>query len=272
MKIEKWFEHLGKFGLQAVPFHGITPEGGCTCGINACKDPGDHPLSGFFLEMFTEGRLPYVNVAIEQADGIVLVEVTKAGRGAWAGMKGQHNIRKTWVCQGPRGGWVVFFKRPTDPLLHEPWDKDDGVSVRRSPVLIPPSLRPSGERVKWIVAPWECKLGSIPGSILAYTTRMGATVAPRPEHNSATRNFVRRAWWSQEGKMKEEERTAYVLDQAQRFNSESLPALSANLVRDIVIRTIAELKKIEPVPEKVNEVLSLFGPEAEVADHLSHRE
>lgn len=68
------------------------------------------------------------------------------------------------------------------------------------------------------------------------------------------------------------ERTEYVMDQAQKFNAESLPSLSVALTRDIVNSTIAELKDLEPVPDEVDEVMSLFGPETEVVDHLSYRE
>ena len=139
MSMSKWFKHLEKFGLKTIPWHGIKPDGSCTCLIKGCTNKGDHPLSGFSLEAFEEDRWPYANIAIDAGEGVAVLEVTKDGRDGWSELKERHGIKKTWVAKGSNGSWLVFFRRPTDLLSVRPWG--NGMSIRKDPILAPPSLR-----------------------------------------------------------------------------------------------------------------------------------
>ena len=273
VKIEKWFELLKKHGLETIPFHGICPDGSCTCGLNACLNKGDHPLGGFSLEMFDEGRWPYTNIAIDASERIAVLEVTAKGRDPWAKLREEHDIQKTWVASS-NGSWLVFFRRPMNLLSVRPWG--EGMAIRRDPILVAPSLRPDGKRLQWIVAPWECKLSPIPESLLSICTSKGGAKAPSLKDHSATRSFIRKMWWSQNGNLSNEERRIFVLAKAEEFNKNSLPPLTSEVVHEVVRSTLQVLEDhtrgLGPVPKEVNEVVSLFGPGTEVVDHLSYRE
>ena len=271
MSMDKWFKHIQKFGLKTIPWHGIKPDGSCTCLIKGCTNKGDHPLGGFSLEAFEEGRWPYVNIAIDACEGVAVLEVTKEGRESFSELKERHNIQKTWVAKGSGGSWLVFFKRPTDLLSVRPWG--NGMSIRKDPILAPPSLLPDGKRLQWIVAPWECKLGSIPGSLLVIVASLGSP--PRKGH-SATAEFIKEAYWAQEGKHwrlgSAKGRMACLLKKAAEFNKKSNPSIPENELWKLVESTVAEIEvsNLPPVPKEAVRAASLFG--GEIVEHLRHRE
>ena len=268
MSMDKWFKHLEKFGVKTIPWHGVRPNGSCTCLIKGCTNKGDHPLEGFSLEAFEEDRWPYANIAIDACEGVAVLEVTKDGRENWSELKEKHGIKKTWVAKGSSGSWLVFFKRPTDLLSVRPWG--NGMSIRKDPILAPPSLRPDGKRLQWIVAPWECKLASIHGSLLVLVANQSRQ--PRGDQ-SATREFVRRTYFSQEGKHESpKDRMECVLKKTINFNKDNCPSISEGDLYNLVEGTIQGIldSNLPPVPQQAIEAASLLG--GEIVDHLTYRE
>jgi len=275
--MEKWYTYLKQF-LPVVPWHGIRPDGVCTCGIRSCTSPGDHPIRDEFPDCEMAWELPYGNIAIDpNEEEVCMIEVTRDGRKTWQDLKEKHSIRRTWVCEGPKESWLIFFK--FFPELNVMADWGVGVDVRASYALAPPSLRPDGSRVKWLIGPDECELGIIPGSLKVLVSnpeplkkKSGITWrdAARIDavKSTAAETYIRRLFWSQEGKLSGEERREWVTEQALRFNTESTPPMRRTKFSEIISKVISDCESSTPIPKIATEAMKLFN--GHIVDHIGN--
>ena len=266
--MKKWRNYTQRF-LNVTPWHGIGHDGACTCGIGSCLDPGAHPLNEYAQELYDEGKLP-ANLAIVPSGDFIVLEVQQHGRGKWADLKASHKIEKTWVSTGIRGEWFIFFKKPAARI---DLSLGDGVMMRDSEFLAPPSLLSDGKRLKWLVAPWDCDLGPLPASLLVAVTKSSTARGYDPAsavRDSAVRMFIRRMFLNQEGKLDGEPRREKVREQAVAFNEGNCPSIETGEFMSIVESVIAECEIIPPPPKEAVDAAEFFG--GEVVDHLSYRE
>jgi len=211
-----------------------------------------------------------VNLAIVPSGDFIVLEVQQHGRGKWADLKASHKIEKTWVSTGLRGEWFIFFKKPAARI---DLSLGDGVMMRDSEFLAPPSLLPDGKRLKWLVAPWDCDLGPLPASLLSAVSKPFPARVYDPSsivRDSAVRMFIRRMFINQEGKLDGEERREKVREQAVAFNDDNCPSIECSRFTSIVESVIAECEALPPLPEEAVKIADFFG--GEIVDHLDYRE
>jgi len=266
--IKQWYAWYLDNGVPVVPSAGLMPNNECTCGDPHCSQKGSHVGNGVDFPQIGQELIDNQNIAID-VNGTSLLCLEISDIQAWNALKDKYNIPKTWACF-TEGKWCVFFKAFDD--LNVMWEAE-GVSVRVAYVLAPPSKLPDGKRVSWLVGP-DKPLASVPAKL---RLQMEATKKNyrniywkeaeeiRKVKRSALHMFIRRIYFSKEGKMTGDERREYVREKALAYNAHTTPPIHKSVFIRIVEDEIKRIETLPSVPEEAVKAAAIFG--GEIVDH-----
>ncbi len=151
-------------GWRVLPLHGITPQGGCTCGRRTCTSPGKHPrtqhgvkdatCSLYIIETWWD-MWPDSNIGIAagQGSGLVVIDIDprNGGVGSAKALAEKHgNFPHTLVARTGGGGLHHMFSYPTNTSISKRV-LADGVDLVSDGgyVVVPPSRHFSGDVYRW---------------------------------------------------------------------------------------------------------------------------
>jgi len=269
--IKQWYAWYLDNGVPVVPSAGLMPNNECTCGDLHCSQKGAHVGNGVDFPEIGATLGDHQNIAIDVNDtSLLCLEISDIQ--AWNKLKERYNIPKTWACFS-EGKWCVFFK--SFDGMNIMWESE-GVSVRVAYVLAPPSKTPDGTRIKWLVSP-EHPLAEIPAKLKVQMEIVRKNYREiywkeadeiRKVKRSALQMFVRRMYFSQEGKLSGDARREYVTGKCIAYNANTTPPMHKPLFLEIVNKEINRLETLPGIPETAVQAAAIFG--GEIVDHIGN--
>jgi hypothetical protein len=181
---------LAARGLPIIPAHFPLPRRAtvaCSCGHRGCPSAAKHPFGSLVpsgcKHATTDAKqiaqwwrqYPQLNIAIG-TDSLVVLDVDLRHRGYenLAALEQQHDaLPQTWTVRSGSNGLHLYFAAPRDVTISNSVGRlAPGLDIKAKggAIIAPPSRHISGSQYRWIFAPDEAPLASVPDWLITKLT------------------------------------------------------------------------------------------------------